>query len=181
MGSPRGTRLERAIFVPAAAIVIAASCDHSGDGEVPPDLRVLAFDTAVVRLTTHRDTVLLTLELAVTGEQQRLGLMERRHLPELTGMLFVYDSTRPPDAGFWMYRTRIPLDIAFLDSAGVIRAIRTMEPCTSEIPGGCPTYAPGTHYQYALELNSGVLHGLGADVGAQLLVGDLVRRGETAK
>jgi len=28
-------------------------------------------------------------------------------------MLFVYDSTQPPDAGFWMYRTRIPLDIAF--------------------------------------------------------------------
>jgi hypothetical protein len=32
----------------------------------------------------------------------------------LAGMLFVYDSTQPGNAGFWMYRTRIPLDIAFV-------------------------------------------------------------------
>ena len=131
---------------------------------------VLEFDSATVRLVTPRDTVPLSLKLAISPEQQQLGLMERRQLPERSGMLFVYDSAQPPDAGFWMFRTRIPLDIAFLDSAGVIRSIRAMVPCTATIPQGCPSYTPGTPYRYALELNAGVLARWGADTGVSRLL-----------
>jgi uncharacterized membrane protein (UPF0127 family) len=140
------------------------------------DEHILDFDSATVRLATTRDTVPLRLELATTSDQQRLGLMERRHLPERAGMLFVYDSVQPPDAGFWMYRTRIPLDIAFFDSAGVIRSARAMVPCTATIPAGCSTYEPGSPYQYALEVNAGALKRWGVDAGARLLLGDLRRR-----
>ena len=147
------------------------------------DERILAFDSATVRLVAGRDTVRLEVELAATAEQQRLGLMERRHLPPGAGMLFVYDTTQPPDAGFWMYRTRLPLDIAFLDSAGVVRAIRAMVPCPTTIPTGCPTYEPGTAYRYALEVNAGTLARWGAAVGAaRLLTADLPpRRADTAR
>jgi len=99
-------------------------------------------------------------------------LMERRQLADTAGMLFVYDSVQPPDAGFWMYRTRIPLDIAYMDPAGRIRAIRHMAPCESAIPQACPTYPPGVPYQYALEVNGGffarrrVAVGDSVDVGA---------------
>jgi uncharacterized membrane protein (UPF0127 family) len=142
---------------------------------------ILDFDSATVRLAAGRDTVPLALELATTADQQRLGLMERRRLSERAGMLFVYDSVQPPQAGFWMYRTRIPLDIAFLDSAGVIRSVRAMVPCPTTMPEGCPTYGPGTPYRYALEVNAGALKRWGAGAGARLLVGDLPpRQADTA-
>jgi len=97
-----------------------------------------------------------------------MGLMERRRLADSAGMLFVYDSTQPPDAGFWMYRTRIPLDIAFLDSAGVIRAIRSMTPCPATVAQGCPTYTPDVPYRYALEVNAGFFARHGIAVGHSL-------------
>jgi uncharacterized membrane protein (UPF0127 family) len=75
-----------------------------------------------------------------------------------------------------MFRTRIPLDIAYLDSAGVIRSIRAMVPCTTTIPEGCPTYEPGTPYRYALEVNAGALKRWSAEAGARLLVEDLPHR-----
>lgn len=115
----------------------------------------LHFDTSSVRVVTRTDTIPIAVELAVSSEQKSTGLMERRQLAEHAGMLFVYDSAQPPDAGFWMYRTRIPLDIAYIDSAGRIRAIANMAPCETAIPQGCPTYPPGVPYQYALEVNGG--------------------------
>jgi hypothetical protein len=102
-----------------------------------------------------------------------MGLMERRHLADDAGMLFVYDSTQPPDAGFWMYRTRIPLDIAFADSTGVIRSMRAMVPCPTEVAQGCPSYTPDVRYQYALEVNAGYFARHGIVVGNSLLLNDL--------
>jgi uncharacterized membrane protein (UPF0127 family) len=134
---------------------------------------VMSFDTARVRLARASDTIPLHLELAVKSEQKSMGLMERRHLDENAGMLFVYDSTQPPDAGFWMYRTRIPLDIAFADSAGVIRSIRSMVPCPTAVAEGCPTYTPDVPYQYALEMNAGYFTRHGVAVGNTLLLTDL--------
>lgn len=160
----------------SAALLATLGCGHARKTEDEPDLHILDFDTATVRLVGRSDTVPLTLELAVSADQHRLGLMERRHLPERAGMLFIYDSTQSPDAGFWMFRTRIPLDIAFLDSTGVIRSIRSMVPCQTTIPQGCPSYQPGTRYRFALELNAGALQRFGADTSTRLLVGDLPPR-----
>lgn len=138
-------------------VVLVVGCgdgDESlgGDGAAPP---LPSFDTSRVAVVTAGDTLPLRVELAETDEQRALGLMERPRLPEDAGMLFVYDEPQPPDAGFWMFRTRIPLDIAFLDEAGQIVAIRSMQPCTSPEPRWCPTYAPGAPYTAALEVNAG--------------------------
>jgi uncharacterized membrane protein (UPF0127 family) len=156
-------------------LLLLAGCAGKPADAGEADEHILDFDSATVRLATRRDTIPLALELAVTPDQQHLGLMERRHLSERAGMLFVYDSLQPADAGFWMFRTRIPLDIAFLDSAGVIRSVRAMVPCTATITEGCATYEPGTPYRYALEVNAGALKRWGADSGARLLVESLPR------
>ena len=131
---------------------------------------VMSFDTTRMRLAGAKDTVTLHVELAVRPEQKSMGLMERRHLPDDAGMLFVYDSTQPPDAGFWMYRTRIPLDIAFADSTGVIRSIRAMVPCPTEVAQGCPSYTPDVPYEYALEVNAGYFARHGIVAGNTLLL-----------
>jgi len=133
---------------------------------------VMSFDSTRMRLAGAKDTLTLHVELAVKPEQKSMGLMERRRLADDAGMLFVYDSTQPPDAGFWMYRTRIPLDIAFADSTGVIRSIRAMVPCPTEVAQGCPNYTPDVRYQYALEVNAGYFARHGIVVGNSLLLND---------
>jgi uncharacterized membrane protein (UPF0127 family) len=163
----------RALF--GALAVLAIACDRaSAANESQDEQHILNFDSAAVRLASPRDTVRLQIELAVTTDQRTMGLMERRQLADDHGMLFVYDSTQPPTAGFWMFRTKIPLDIAFLDSAGVVRSTRNMVPCETVIAQGCPTYTPDVPYRYALELSSGFLqrHGIAVD-GSKLLLADI--------
>ena len=155
------------------ALLALPGCRESPQSQDAADEHILDFDSATVRLVADGDTLPLTLELAVSTDQHSVGLMERRHLAERAGMLFIYDTTQPPDAGFWMYRTRIPLDIAFLDSAGIIRSVRAMVPCPTTLPQGCPTYPPGTPYRYALEVNAGALTRWGATTGSRLLLSDL--------
>jgi uncharacterized membrane protein (UPF0127 family) len=163
-----------------AAFVLIACADEASSNDGVAGEQIMKFDTARVRLTTPRETLQLTLELAVTSDQKTMGLMERRHLDPNAGMLFIYDSMQPADAGFWMFRTRIPLDIAFLDSAGVIRSAKRMQPCEATIAQGCPTYPPDVPYRYALEVNAGYFEQHGVGVGSKLMLSDLPRSGAPA-
>lgn len=137
------------------------------------DEHILPLDSVDVRIASGRDTVVVRVELAVTSDQRTLGLMERRRLSPNAGMLFVYDSTQAADAGFWMYRTRIPLDIAFIDSTGSITVILGMVPCETTVPEGCPTYPPRVPYRFALEVNAGFFQAHAITVGAKLILSGL--------
>jgi uncharacterized membrane protein (UPF0127 family) len=158
----------------AAFLAVAAvACGDKSASNADDTTRVMAFDTTHVRLANARDTMQLSVELARSTAQKTMGLMERRTLPENSGMLFVYDSTQGKDAGFWMYRTRIPLDIAYIDSAGVLRAVLAMVPCTATLIEGCPGYPPNVPYRYALEMSAGFFARHHVGVGDALLVGDV--------
>jgi uncharacterized membrane protein (UPF0127 family) len=137
---------------------------------------VLAFDTARVRVATATDTLPLLVELAIKPEQHTLGLMERAHLADSAGMLFLYDSTQPDSSAYWMYRTRIPLDIAYIDSAGTIRSIRHMEPCRTMLAQGCPTYPAGAPFRAALEVNAGYFARHSVRLGDRVLLADTSQR-----
>lgn len=159
----------RLVLVAATAATIA-SCD-AGTSEAVDYGSVVAFDSTRLHIATGSDTVSLLVEVARTSAQKTQGLMERQSLPDSMGMLFVYDENQPSDAGFWMYRTRIPLDIAFADSAGVIVSVLQMDPCTARLAAGCPTYAPGAEYRYALEVNAGFFARHGVKVGSRIVAG----------
>ena len=158
----------------AASVAGCAGDERQDDTAAAVSLR---FESAPLRVVTRTDTIRLVVELAASGEQKTTGLMERRKLADTAGMLFVYDSLQPPDAGFWMYRTRIPLDIAYADASGRIRSIQHMVPCESTIPQGCPTYPPGVPYQYALEVNGGFFARRGVVLGDSIGVRDVLRTG----
>ena len=147
-------------------IFAAIACDRADDQ--PAYSNVVAFDSASIQVRTPRGVVPLRVEVARSPEQQTMGLMERTSLSDSAGMLFLYDRDEPADAGFWMYRTRIPLDIAFMDSTGVVVATRRMEPCPATLASGCPTYAPGVPYRAALEVNAGTFDRQGISVGARV-------------
>jgi len=167
--------MELRSFLTLVLACLAAGCAAEPADDASAYEHVMSFDTAHVRLPRQRDTLHLRVELATSTAQRSMGLMERRSLADTAGMLFVYDSVQPGDAGFWMYRTRIPLEIAFLDSAGVIRAVRSMVPCPTDVAEGCPTYAGDVPYRFALEVNSGFFARNGLGVGNSVLIGDLLR------
>jgi uncharacterized membrane protein (UPF0127 family) len=143
-----------------AALVTLTACERSAPAFVFP----VAIDTATAWIRTDGDSTSLLVELARTDAQRAYGLMVRPSLDPGSGMVFLYDTIQPPTSGFWMFRTKIPLDIAFMDSTGVILKLLAMDPCESEMySSACETYAPNVPYRSALEVNAGwfVQHGVG--------------------
>jgi uncharacterized membrane protein (UPF0127 family) len=156
--------------------VAIVACGGSDEQSSESDRVILPFDTARIRLLTRADTLRLVVELAVKPEQHTLGLMERRQLPDSAGMLFLYDATQPDSSAYWMYRTLIPLDIAYIDSAGTIRSIRHMEPCRTMLAQGCPTYPAGAPFRAALEVNAGYFARHGVQLGDRVRLADTTKR-----
>lgn len=103
--------------------------------------------------------------VATDAEQQSRGLMHREELPELGGMVFLFD--RPRTGGFWMKNTLIPLSIAFFDRDGEILVVLDMEPCEAD---PCPVYDPEVTYQGALEVNQGAFDERGIVPGWTVLL-----------
>ena len=65
-------------------------------------------------------------EIAEKTEDRNHGYMERKIIPDGTGMLFVFDKDQI--LSFWMKNTPHPLSIAYIDSKGKIRNIYDMTP-----------------------------------------------------
>jgi uncharacterized membrane protein (UPF0127 family) len=150
-----------------AGCVLLLSCSQS-DADAVDGSSLMAFDTTLVHLAAGRDTFTILAEVARSVDQKTMGLMERRSLSDTAGMLFLYSTDQPANAGFWMFRTRIPLDIAFADSTGRVVAVRQMIPCEAQLAAGCPSYEPGHAYRVALEVNAGFLSRHSVAVGSRL-------------
>lgn len=130
---------------------------------------LVVFDTIDAAIVSGADTVRITAELANDDDRRSYGLMERPDLDERHGMIFVYPETLRPTGQFWMYRTKVPLDIAFLDNDGEIVSILGMDPCTSPNPDLCRRYSPGVPYRGALEVRRGFFQRHGIEVGDRVL------------
>tara|TARA_A100001011_G_scaffold275139_1_gene284715 strand:+ start:10406 stop:10894 length:489 start_codon:yes stop_codon:yes gene_type:complete len=103
-----------------------------------------------------------SIELALTPLQQAQGLMYRTFLPENSGMLFDYGSSKL--IRMWMKNTFISLDMVFINQKGQIIKIveRTIPKSESIISSNFPARA-------VLELNGGTIEKL------KIKVGDLVK------
>jgi len=103
------------------------------------------------------------IHVAITGAQQRRGLMYIRSLPEWSGMLFVYRS--PDFRSMWMKNTYVPLDILFARQDGVVSSIvENTEPLSLT---SISSVEPVT---YVLELNAGTAARLGIAPGSRLIL-----------
>jgi uncharacterized protein len=150
----------------AAALLVACDRDDVVDVGEPR----VEFSRAEVRIEAEADTFIVQVEIAETAAQRQMGLMRRDSLPEEAGMIFLFQDERPPDEGFWMFNTYIPLSIAFLDGDGRIVRIREMEPCPSPYPQWCPTYEAGAPHRAALEMNRGYFAQRGIGVGDRVVL-----------
>ncbi|WP_178843207.1 DUF192 domain-containing protein [uncultured Treponema sp.] len=76
--------------------------------------------------TAGQKQVTVLAETAETAEQRNRGFMERKNIPDGTGMIFIFE--RDQILNFWMKNTPSPLSIAYIDSKGTIRDIFDMTP-----------------------------------------------------
>jgi uncharacterized membrane protein (UPF0127 family) len=86
-------------------------------------------------------------EIADSEPSRERGLMQRDHLCDNCGMLFVFETA--DRVSFWMKNTPLPLSIAFIAADGSIINIDEMMPNTTNI------HDSQGEALYALEMNSG--------------------------
>lgn len=92
-------------------------------------------------------TITVKAEIAKTPEERSFGFMERKNIPDGTGMLFIFE--RDQILSFWMKNTPHPLSIAFIDSNGKIRNLYDMKPYSLE------SISSTVSTRYALEVPQG--------------------------
>jgi len=102
-----------------------------------------------------------TVELADDAQERSIGLMHRDSMARSAGMLFAYDT--PQYVAFWMRNTLIPLDMIFMDSAGVVQRVHE-----NAIPLDETSIEGGEDIQYVLEINGGLAGRLGIAPGTML-------------
>lgn len=121
-----------------------------------------------VDLGTDDGLVEVNCEPALTEEQRRTGLMNRDHLGEFEGMIFVFEPSQ--NVSIWMKDTKVPLDVIFVAPSGAIASIVELPPgwglpeeevpyCTSPIP-----------VSYVIEVNRGFCSTHGVRIGAYVTV-----------
>ncbi len=125
-----------------------------------------AFDSDTIIIEAQRDACYrFDVYLATTREQQLRGLMHVRHLPEFTGMLFVY--TTPDMHSMWMKNTYISLDILFIREDGTISNI-----VANTEPLSLKSMSSTESVSYVLELNAGVSTKLFIDTDSRVHLQD---------
>ncbi len=132
----------------------------------------VVFARTQICIYSNGNARLLDVELAETQRQRARGLMMRDSLAPESGMLFVYPERQSARSGFWMYQTRVPLDVAFLASDGTILRISAMAPCQESVASACPVFEAGQPFQAALEMSQGFYSGEGIREGDRIVLAD---------
>jgi uncharacterized protein len=162
----RGLRLLRwlvgAVFVAGLAGCVTQGANQPADPvvldttEVPadepaPGSLAARFGTVAARLVdVSGEVVELCLLHADTPEQRAEGLMQVTDLEGHAGMLFTVPE--PSDGAFYMYRTVLPLTIAWWDQQGGFVSRADMAPCPADDPAVCERYPPAAPWTSALEV-----------------------------
>ena len=141
------TRIQSLPFIAALFLLVMGCGGQKDDGVVGEpqftaegELRFIAPDgTMIARIA---------LELAESSEEQATGLMGRRSLPALGGMLFINDAPRMQQ--FWMKNTPLPLDIIFIrDDLTITNIVKRTRPLSADF------IESTEEAQYVLEVRAG--------------------------
>ena len=94
------------------------------------------------------------VELALTADQQALGLGERDSLTDNSGMLFVFKPARTTT--FWMKDMRFNLDMVWIRDGKVVDITRDAPaPDPQAVPADLPIYSTDQAVDYVLEIKAG--------------------------
>lgn len=115
----------------------------------------------------HRDYVQfgskkISIERAITPQEQEIGLGQRKDLAVNKGMLFVFDGSDV--RCFWMKDMNFPIDILWLDENEKVLAVKENVSPETYPESFCPQVAA----KYVLEVNAGLSRQAGVSIGSQL-------------
>lgn len=108
---------------------------------------ILPVDSDPLIVETSGGELQFSIEIADSSATRAAGLMFREEMDDDHGMLFIFERTSP--VGFWMQNTPMPLDLIFIDEAGLVEAILPGEPFSTD------TISPGVPVRFVLELKQG--------------------------
>ena len=153
-------RLPALLLLFTLAVCTLAAC---GDSDTTAQVRDIPFRQDGT-LTFQRDGEALTtvdIEIAETDSARTRGLMQRRSLPEQSGMLFLFEENEP--RSFWMANTPLSLDLFFANAdSQIVRIAKYTEPfSTDQVASEAPA-------QYVLELPAGFADSYGIIEGDYL-------------
>jgi uncharacterized membrane protein (UPF0127 family) len=105
-------------------------------------------DLKFIRSTDNTSITSIAIEIAKDEFSREKGLMYRRNMEELEGMLFVFDDAAP--RSFWMKNTYISLDIIYVAADKKIVSIQK-----SAIPLSEESLPSEKDAMYVVEVNAG--------------------------
>lgn len=148
-------------FVCLLVALACFGCRDSASSVATPSTSAVvtpSSDSVVVQQGTKVATV--RIEVAATLAARQQGLMFRQELAADAGMLFLF----PADVqyGFWMRNTHVPLDIAYISSAGEVLDIKAAKPLDETL------LIPSKPYRYVLEVNQGWFERHEMGIGAKV-------------
>lgn len=126
-----------------AACGILSSCAQKEDASTDANLTPIVFPNGqkIVAETVRQEFELMR------------GLMFRDSLPADRGMLFVYG--KEDKYTYWMYQTKIPLDMIWMDHQHkIVEIAANTQPCKTKA-SECPKYGGHQPATYVLEINAG--------------------------
>jgi hypothetical protein len=108
----------------------------------------------------------ITVEIMRKTVEIMKGMMFRDSLDEDHGMLFVHP--KEDNYAYWMYQTRIPLDIVWMDHDRRIVEISADTPPCKTAASQCPKYGGTAKSSFVLEMNAGAAAKNGLKLGDTL-------------
>ncbi|MCI6798045.1 MAG: DUF192 domain-containing protein [Spirochaetia bacterium] len=142
------------IFVLAMFLLSASSCASKKMAE-----------TTLVIKKADESTVSVKVEIAKTESERAYGFMNRKKIPDGTGMIFIFEYDMI--LTFWMKNTPTALSIAYIDKNGIIRDIFDMTPFS--LAGVQST----SSVRYALEVPKGWFQKNGIKPGDKVEISSL--------
>lgn len=125
-------------------LLLTASC-----GDKPTTM-----EEFLSRPVTLPDGHQIRAEVVTSPVDMAKGLMFRASLGADKGMLFLH--SRPGSYAYWMYQTKIPLDIIWMDKQHqVVEVVAGAPPCASKSAKECPLYGGKVESHYVLQVNAG--------------------------
>lgn len=144
------------LLLTAVPALLLASCTPTKPNELDK--------LGTVRMTIKEQPFRLWVADSFDEQQRGLMFVTTEQMAPLSdgtkrGMIFVFDHEQ--ELSFWMKNTIIPLDIAYVDTAGRVVNTYTMAPLDDRI-GRYPSRGAS---RYAIEVNADVLGELGVKAG----------------
>jgi uncharacterized protein len=148
--------LRAAKIVIMAAVLFAAACSST---KITDELNLTQ--------VTFPNGVRINAETMRREADLMRGLMFRESLPPGRGMLFIHPSEST--FRYWMYQTKIPLDLIWMDhDRRIVEMSLDTPPCPSASANECPNYGGNYKSKYVLEVNAGIARKNGLKTGDTL-------------